>query len=154
MYRAHVQNILQSFSFHLFPSGMKLNIINGLITLVDNFNFNLLFQVYNSVKCVFQVNFIETWSFSNLISFLLQLESVENLWQKGFCASLYEGSWILKSWKCSYSMSVIKFISTGPYFSLILTYVVPIYVDDFLLKRLKISQGTPKMLLEQFKRKS
>ncbi|KAG5046027.1 hypothetical protein JHK86_015433 [Glycine max] len=48
------------------------------------------------------------------ITLLVKLASVENLWQKGFCASLYEGSWILKSWKCSYSMSVIKFISTNP----------------------------------------
>ncbi|KHN09658.1 Putative E3 ubiquitin-protein ligase HERC4 [Glycine soja] len=39
------------------------------------------------------------------ITLLVKLASVENLWQKGFCASLYEGSWILKSWKCSYSMS-------------------------------------------------
>ncbi|KAH1245917.1 Protein HESO1 [Glycine max] len=45
-----------------------------------------------------------------LFSILKELASVENLWQKGFCASLYEGSWILKSWKCSYSMSVEDFI--------------------------------------------
>ncbi|XP_025984687.2 protein HESO1 isoform X3 [Glycine max] len=44
------------------------------------------------------------------ITLLVKLASVENLWQKGFCASLYEGSWILKSWKCSYSMSVEDFI--------------------------------------------
>ncbi|RDX76607.1 hypothetical protein CR513_43382, partial [Mucuna pruriens] len=33
-----------------------------------------------------------------------RLASVEKLWQEGLCASLYEGSWILKSWKCAYSV--------------------------------------------------
>lgn len=44
------------------------------------------------------------------ITLLVKLASVETLWQKGFCASLYEGSWILKSWERPYSISVEDFI--------------------------------------------
>nr|KYP61890.1 Terminal uridylyltransferase 7 [Cajanus cajan] len=44
------------------------------------------------------------------ITLLVKLASVEKLWEKGFCASLYEGSWILKSWKRSYPISVEDFI--------------------------------------------
>ncbi|TKY73774.1 Poly(A) RNA polymerase GLD2 [Spatholobus suberectus] len=44
------------------------------------------------------------------ITLFVKLASVEKLWQKGLCASLYEGSWILKSWKRSYSISVEDFI--------------------------------------------
>ncbi|KAK7410924.1 hypothetical protein VNO78_02153 [Psophocarpus tetragonolobus] len=44
------------------------------------------------------------------ITLLGKLASVEPLWQEGLCASLYEGSWILKSWERSYSISVEDFI--------------------------------------------
>lgn len=40
---------------------------------------------------------------SPVILFLLQLTSVEKLWQKGLCASLYNASWTSKTWdsQCS-----------------------------------------------------
>ncbi|XP_061354677.1 protein HESO1-like isoform X2 [Gastrolobium bilobum] len=44
------------------------------------------------------------------ITFFLKLASVEKLWQKGFCASLYEGSWIIKSWDRFYSISIEDFM--------------------------------------------
>ncbi|KAE9604196.1 putative polynucleotide adenylyltransferase [Lupinus albus] len=44
------------------------------------------------------------------ITLFVKLALVENYWQKGFCASLYEGSWILKSWgRRSYSISIEDF---------------------------------------------
>ncbi|KAK7282230.1 hypothetical protein RIF29_10854 [Crotalaria pallida] len=44
------------------------------------------------------------------ITLFVKLASVEIFWQKGFCASLYEGSWIIKSWAGrSYSISIEDF---------------------------------------------
>ncbi|XAR73138.1 RNA uridylyltransferase [Bertholletia excelsa] len=38
------------------------------------------------------------------VTLLIKLASVERLWGRGLCASIYKGSWILKKWdsKCSY----------------------------------------------------
>ncbi|KAL2347161.1 hypothetical protein Fmac_001161 [Flemingia macrophylla] len=44
------------------------------------------------------------------ITLLVKLASVEKLWEKGLCVSLYEGSWILKSWKRIYAISVEDFV--------------------------------------------
>lgn len=48
---------------------------------------------------------------NHLVTFLLlQLVSVEKLWPKGLCVSLYEGSWISKSWGSRRpAFSVIEF---------------------------------------------
>ncbi|OIV98115.1 hypothetical protein TanjilG_25980 [Lupinus angustifolius] len=65
-------------------------------------------------------NFVQTYSnYGNknqdslaklFITLFVKLALVENYWQKGFCASLYEGSWILKSWgRRSYSISIEDF---------------------------------------------
>ncbi|KAK7350779.1 hypothetical protein VNO77_09722 [Canavalia gladiata] len=43
------------------------------------------------------------------ITLFVKLASVEKLWQSGLCVSLYEGSWILKSWKSPYPISVEDF---------------------------------------------
>ncbi|KAI9114275.1 hypothetical protein K1719_014503 [Acacia pycnantha] len=44
------------------------------------------------------------------ITLFVKLASVEKLWEKGLCASLYQGSWIYKSWGSrSYSISVEDF---------------------------------------------
>ncbi|CAL0305253.1 unnamed protein product [Lupinus luteus] len=44
------------------------------------------------------------------VTLFVKLALVENYWQKGFCASLYEGSWILKSQgRRSYSISIEDF---------------------------------------------
>jgi len=60
-----------------------------------------------------------------VISFLVQLASVENLWQNGYCTSSYEGSWVLKNWR--YSMSVTKFFSI----TLILIGLLPMIFSLF-----------------------
>ncbi|XP_020528507.1 uncharacterized protein LOC18443303 isoform X3 [Amborella trichopoda] len=45
------------------------------------------------------------------VSLLIQLLSVETLWEKGLCASTYEGTWISKTWDSeSYNMSVEDFL--------------------------------------------
>ncbi|KAK7316909.1 hypothetical protein RJT34_00714 [Clitoria ternatea] len=44
------------------------------------------------------------------ITLFVKLASVEKLWQNGICVGLYEGSWIFKSWKRLYAISVEDFI--------------------------------------------
>ncbi|XP_057420561.1 protein HESO1-like [Lotus japonicus] len=44
------------------------------------------------------------------ITLLVKLASVESLWEQGICASVYEGSWILKYWNHHYSMRVEDFM--------------------------------------------
>ncbi|XP_028770813.1 uncharacterized protein LOC114728119 isoform X2 [Neltuma alba] len=44
------------------------------------------------------------------VTLFVMLASVEKLWEKGLCASLYQGSWIFKSWGSrSYPISVEDF---------------------------------------------
>ncbi|KAI4336483.1 hypothetical protein L6164_015005 [Bauhinia variegata] len=44
------------------------------------------------------------------ITLFVKLDSVEKLWQEGLCASLYQGSWIFKSWDFqSYPISIEDF---------------------------------------------
>lgn len=64
-----------------------------------------------SVKYILYHKMFQLCGSSHLVtSFLLQLASVEKLWQEGLCASLYKGSWISKSWDPRpYSLSVIEF---------------------------------------------
>ncbi|KAL1347021.1 hypothetical protein AAHE18_08G228300 [Arachis hypogaea] len=52
------------------------------------------------------------------ITLFVKLASVEQLWQNGLCISLYEGSWILKSWgRKSYSISIEDFTDPSQNFS-------------------------------------
>ncbi|WOL13304.1 protein HESO1 isoform X1 [Canna indica] len=52
------------------------------------------------------------------LALLSKLSSVENLWQDGLCASIYEGSWIYKSWQSGIgNMNVEDFLDSSENFA-------------------------------------
>lgn len=81
----------------------------------------------------------------------LQMASVENLWQKGLCASLYEGCWTSILWDTQYNAISVTSHASSP-LKPNLDYVVARIVECVLTTfsdRLKISQIGLKMLQGQ-----
>lgn len=92
-------NFFPCFIFFFFVENLVMRGTRGLLNCL-----------VRAIVYIMHFNFTETCSFGNFI--LAQLASVENLWQNGYCTSSYNGSWVLKKWR--YSMSVTKFFSITP----------------------------------------